>query len=54
MPTDYEQRMTDRNAQLAAALRDALGVYVWVDRHGVAHINADALLHAVTLTAKEA
>ena len=54
MPTDYEQRTTERNAQLAAALQNALGVYVRVDRHGVAHINADALLHAVTTTAKEA
>ena len=51
MPTNYEQLTATRNEQLTAALRDALGVYVRVDRHGVAHIDAAALLRAVTLPA---
>lgn len=47
MVTDYAQRVTDANASDAAALADLLGVPVTVDRHGMARINAAALLTAV-------
>lgn len=47
MVTDYAQRIADANASDAAALAELLGVPVTVDRHGMARINAAALLAAL-------
>lgn len=53
MPTDYASRTATANAAAAATLSELLGVPVTVDRHGMARVNAQALLDAVSaLTAK--